>query len=402
MKVLYANKFFFLNGGSETVLFQERDYMLEQGVEVVDFAMRDERNFASRQAEFFVRPVSYRKGPLLERLRAAASFVRSREAVAKVAALAGATRPDIAHLHNIYHQLTPSIIPALKKSGAKVIMTLHDGKLICPAYLMLNRGKTCLECRGERFHLPFTRNCQGSRLQGALFAAEAYYHKWRKSYEQVDLFIAPSRFLAEAAAPRLGAENIRVLHNGIDLGKYRPTWEDEKYILYLGRLSPEKGVKTLLKAQAAMRPEHKAKLIIVGAGPLEAELRALAPADVVFAGHCSGETLLNHIRKASCLVAPSEWYENCSMTVLEAMAMGKPVIGTRMGGIPEQVEDGVTGCLYEAGNAPELTACLERLMAAPELRRRLGAAARLKAEADYGLAAHNRELLKIYERLLER
>lgn len=382
------------------MMFQERAYMLEHGVEVVDFSMRDERNLPSEYSDYFVRPLSYRQGPLLKRLSAARSFVHSSEAVEKISALAQKTRPDIAHMHNIYHQLTPSIIPALKKLGVKIVMTLHDGKLACPAYLMLSHGKPCMDCGGSRFCLPFTRNCQGSRVQGALLSAEAYYHKWKKSYEAVDTFITPSRFLAGVVEPRVGKQKLEVLHNGIDMTKYSPSWEDEGYIFYLGRLSPEKGVQTLIKAHAAMSLPEKPGLVIVGTGPLEGELRASAPEGVKFTGYCSGDTLWNYIKKASCLVIPSECHENSPMTVIEAMAVGKPVIGSRMGGIPEQVEDGVNGFLCQAGNAAEFAAALDKLMASPQLRRRMGEAGRARAEAQYSLEDHNRNLLKIYENLL--
>lgn len=402
MKVLYANKFFFLNGGSETVMFQERGYMLEQGIEVVDFSMQDERNFESEYSEFFVRPVSYRKGPLKERLRAARSFIHSGEAVEKLRVLVKKTKPDIAHLHNIYHQLTPSIIPALKSMGVKTVITLHDGKLCCPAYLMLSKSKPCRDCGGKNFYLPLLRNCQNSRMQGALLTAEAYYHKWKGSYDAADIFITPSRFLAGVVEPRTGKEKLRTLHNGIEINKYTPSWEDENYILYLGRLSSEKGVKTLIEAHSTMNGgTNKPKLLVVGTGPLEEELRANASGHVTFTGYCSGEALWEHIRKASCLVIPSECYENCPMTVIEAMAMGKPVIGSRMGGIPEQVEDGINGYLCEAGNAKEFTTAMNKLMADPALRRKMGEASRKKAETKYNLETHNRELMNIYEQLLK-
>lgn len=374
--------------------------MLSHGVEIVDFSMRDERNFDSDYADYFVDPVSYHQGSFMSRLRAARSFVHSGEAVKKIIALAQETKPDIAHMHNIYHQLTPSIIPALKKLGVKVVMTLHDGKLACPAYLMLSRGKPCLDCNGSRFYLPLARNCQCSRLQGALLTAEAYYHKWKKSYDGVDLFITPSRFLADVVAPRIGQDRLEVLSNGIDMGQYVPSWEDENYILYLGRLSAEKGVSTLIKAHAAMEAANAPRLVIVGTGPLENELRELASPNVTFTGYCSGAPLREYIRKASCLVIPSECYENCPMSSIEAMAMGKPIIGARMGGIPEQVEDGVNGFLFEAGNIPELAFALDKIMASLELRRSMGKASRIKAETEYSLDKHNSRLMHIYTSLL--
>ncbi len=398
MKLLFANKFFFLNGGSETVMFQERAFMLSQGAKIIDFSMQDERNLPSPYAEYFIPPVSYRKGPLLSRLKAAASFVHSGEAVRRLKRLLAGVKPDIAHLHNIYHQLTPSIIPVLKDAGAKVVMTLHDGKLVCPSYLMLNRGKPCTACAGRKFHLPISTHCQGSRLQEALFCAEAYFHKWKGSYDGVDRFIAPSRFLADLVAQRVGRERVVVIPNGIDPDVHLPTWEDEGYILYYGRLSEEKGVATLLAAHAAMK--NQVPLVIVGTGPLEAELKAQNPANVTFAGYRSGEELWNYVRRASCLVTPSEWYENAPMTVLEGMSFGKPVIGSRIGGIPEQIQDGETGLLRAPGKAEEFACALDKLMADKELRARMGKAGRGRLEGQFSLAMHNDRLLALYKAIL--
>ena len=399
MKILYANKFFFQNGGSETVMFQERAFMHSLKMEIIDFSMQDERNLPSPYSGYFIPPVSYRTGPALQRLKAACSFVHSGEAVRRITKLVQGTKPDIAHLHNIYHQLTPSIIPVLKDAGVKVVITLHDGKLICPSYLMLNKGKPCTACEGHKFYLPLTDNCQCSRIQGALLTAEAYFHKWKGSYDGVDSFIVPSQFLGDTVAPRVGKERITLLRNGIDHTAYTPTGSDKGYILYFGRLSGEKGVGTLLKAHAAM--ENPPPLVIVGTGPMEQELKQTAGTNVTFAGYCSGDALWDYVRNASCLVVPSEWYENCPMTILEGMAFGKPVIASRIGGIPEQIDHGVSGLLYTPGNVSELQAALSRLMADQSMRRSMGEAGRVKLEQEFSLQNHNRQLVEIYQSLVQ-
>lgn len=402
MKVLFANKFFYRKGGSETVMFQERDYLMEQGVEVVDFAMDDERNLPSSCASYFVPPVDYHSDQVgkLQKVKDALSFIHSPEAVKRISRLVKEKRPDVAHLHNIYHQLTPSIIPVLKRAGVKVVLTLHDAKLVCPSYLMLNRNNICEECRGRSFYKATTSGCQSSRFKGMLLSMEAYWHALRGSYDQVDMFLAPSRFLAEMVSRyRIPEDKVTVLRNGIDTEDFVPTYEDDGYVLFLGRISKEKGIETLLAAHAALPGGVPMK--IVGTGPIMDEASASAGSGVEFMGYRSGEELRDIVRKCSCVVVPSEWYENCSMVVLEAMAMGKPVIGARIGGIPEQVEDGVTGLLYTMGDVGELTAALDRILSDPEERRRMGEAARKKLEMEYSAQAHNEELVRIYAEVLK-
>ena len=399
MKILLANKFFHLNGGSETVFFQEREFLLQQGHNVVDFSMADERNIASPYSGFFIKNIDFQKNVSLKgKVQQAISFVHSSEAVSKLEQLLVQEKPDIAHLHNIYHQLTPSIIPVLKKHGVKVVVTLHDCKLICPSYLALKKdGKICDACQGKSFWKPFIANCQNSRIQGLLLSIEAYWHKWKRSYGGVDLFLAPSCFLADLTAKRIAADKIQILHNGIDTDKYQANFSDKGYALYFGRLSKEKGVTTLLQAHKYLAADLPLK--IVGTGPLEEELRKDYPT-VKFLGYQSGQSLHDLIANAAFVVVPSEWYENCSMVVLESMAFGKPVIGSRIGGIPEQVEDGKTGFLFEMGNVRKLTRKMTVLMKNSTLLVEMGRAAREKLEKEYSLAEHNQQLLRIYSDLL--
>jgi glycosyltransferase involved in cell wall biosynthesis len=400
MKVLLANKFFYLNGGSERVFFQEREFLKDQGVPVVDYSMEDARNLPSNQSEFFAPHVGYvSSSGIGQKIQAARSFIHSSEAVRRLRALVIQERPEIAHLHNIYHQLTPSIIPMLKRLGVNVVLTLHDGKLVCPSYLMLNKGKLCLECAGKHFHLPFTFNCQQSRVAGALLSLEAYYHAWKKSYDGVDAFIVPSQFLGDVVAPRIGRDRTHLLQNGIDHNAFEPSSIDRGYILYVGRLSAEKGVETLLKAHVAMK--HSVPLVIIGTGPMEESLRAQASSLVTFAGYCSGDSLWNKIRESSCLVVPSECYENAPMTVLEGMAFAKSVVASRIGGIPEQVVHEETGILFEPGNVQDLACALDSIMANADMRKKMGLAGRARLEREFTLETHNHKLLSLYESLLK-
>lgn len=396
--ILQINKFHHPKGGAERVLFQERRWLRENGHTVLNMAMRSPQDEPCEQAGYFVRHKDYhaRQG-LRQRLRLAASFVHSREAVRRVTDMVRRYRPDLAHLHNIYHQLTPSIIPALKREGIPVVLTLHDFKLVCPAYVLrTRRGRTCTACVDGGFYHALTSNCQESWFRGALLALEAGFHRLRGSYEQVDRFIAPSRFMADMAARRVNPEKITLLPNAIETRELLPAAEneaaDQGYALYLGRLSHEKGVPTLLQAHQGLDLPLK----IVGTGPEEAGLRARYP-DAEYLGFCSGERLYSLIRHSAFVVVPSEWHENCPMVVLEAMALGRPVLASNMGGMPELVQHGVTGLLFESGNVEQLRRQMQALDHDPGLRAAMGRAARARAESAHSLDRHGRELLRIYD-----
>lgn len=398
MKILLINKFFFLNGGSERVFFQERSYLLEKGINVIDFSMDDYRNFPSDYSKYFVSSVDYHSSSgLWKKFEQATKFIFSFEAINSINRLINHENIDIAHLHNIYHQLTPSIIPILKKKGAQVVLTVHDGKLICPVYTMLNQGEICTACRGEYFWRVFVKNCANSQRKSALLMVEALLHKWKRSYDFVDLFIVPSNFMADIISQRIPPKKIYVLRNGIDVPEYSSTYQDDGYALYIGRLSKEKGIKTLLKAHKTIK--QKFPLKIVGKGPMVEDLQR-SFTNVEFLGYKKGDELKRIISKSAFVVLPSELYENCSMAVLEAMSMGKPVIGSRIGGIPEQIEDKKNGLLFEMGNVDELADKMMILAMDVELRQQMGKFARIKAEKEFSIECHCNKLMKIYNELL--
>lgn len=398
MRILFANKFFYLKGGAETVFFQERNFLRAQGHHVIDFSMRHDMNVSSPYSSLFVNNIDYhQKTGMVTRAKQAIKLIHSREAANKLEKLIVREKPELAHLHNIYHQLSPAIIPILKKHGVKTVLTLHDYKLICPSYLCLNKGIICEECRGRDFWNVVTHNCQNSKAKSLLLCIEAMWHKWRDSYAGVNMFLSPSRFMADITTGRVSAEKIRVLLNGINVDEYRPVFDDDGYALYFGRISREKGIETLLRAHATISRDLKLK--IVGTGPLEDELHNLGP-EAEFLGYRSGDELKDTIKRAAFVVVPSEWYENCSMVVLEAMALGKPVIGSNTGGIPEQIDDGGTGLLFEMGNAEDLAEKMQILAFDSTLRSAMGRAARKKVESEYSLTRHFRQLTTIYEEVL--
>jgi glycosyltransferase involved in cell wall biosynthesis len=394
-KVLFANKFMFRNGGSEAVMFDEMAWLRQRDLDIVDFSMRDPRNLPSRFDPYFVSGKSYRAGSRISKLRSVASLIRSKEAVDNIARLIRDERPDILHCHNIYHQLTPSIINTAVKLRTPVVLTLHDYKPICPVYTQLSNGTVCSSCNDGKFEALLQKRCaDGSLGKSALLWAEARYHSLAGSYHNVSKFIAPSRFMRDAVARRFGDDKVVHIPNGIDASLIEPSKRDDGYILYLGRLSAEKGVATLLKAHAADRGAWR--LIVAGTGPLLAELQASYPA-AEFPGHLGGADLADVIRKASMVVVPSEWNENSPVSILEAMAYGKPVVASRIGGIPELVRHGQTGLLFTPKDHAQLGISIRALLTNAERRARLGAEARRMVEKHHSLEAHGAALLALYQ-----
>jgi glycosyltransferase involved in cell wall biosynthesis len=397
MKVLLANKFFFDKGGPETVMFQERSSLMRSGQTVVDFSMEDERNCESPFASHFVSQKEYRNGSKLSKIYWALSLIHSREAVCKISALIAATRPDVVHCHNIYHQLTPSIIGAAKSLGVPVVMTLHDYKVVCPTYLRQREGRPCSLCLNGNFAQVLRNRCaDGSVEASAVLYAEAVVHRWLGNYERVDRFLAPSRFMRDAACHRFKSDKVLLLYNGVDTVRIPSSSKDEKFVLYFGRLSKEKGIETLLRAHDELA---RWKLVVAGTGPL-AETLQKQNQGASFVGHLTGEVLEATVASSSLVVVPSEVYENCPMSVLESMAHGKPVVASRIGGIPELVVDGETGFLFEPGNVEELRQHVTRLMSDSALRAQMGAAARKRVETQFSINKHNADLASIYRSLV--
>ena len=397
LKILFANKFFFLNGGSEAVMFNEMELMRKYGLDVIEFSMHDPRNFSSKYGSYFVSQRSYRSNSRNDQLKSALSLIHSREAVKQVTNLIRDERPDILHCHNIYHQLTPSIINAASRLKTPVVLTLHDYKPVCPVYTQLCKGEVCTKCSDGRFESLLTQRCaDGSIGRSALLWAEARYHAAAGSYQRVDKFIAPSRFMRDAVVRRFGEDKVVHIPNGIDSSRIEVSGQDEGFVLYLGRLSPEKGVETLLRTHAADNGAWR--LVVAGTGPLLEDFRSHFPL-AEFTGHLAGKALEIKLREASVVVVPSEWHENSPLSILEAMAHAKPIVASRIGGIPELVRDSETGFLFEPKNTQELSSRIRMLLGNSDLRTKLGREARRIVETEHSLKRHGAALLSLYENL---
>ena len=408
MTVLQANKFHFVKGGAERYYLDVSRRLRTRGHTVIPFAMRHARNEPSEYERYFVAEVDYH-GSLgaFGKLRAAARSVYSRETVRRIDALVARERPQVAHLHNIYHQISPALVHALDRRGVPMVHTLHDYKIVCPGYLFMAGGRICECCRGGRYYRAIGHRCLlDSRAASLVGAVEAYVHRWLRTYEKVRFFLCPSRFLLEKIA-EYGVAREKLVHFPyfLPLEEYQPRYERSDYFIYLGRLSREKGVPTLL---AALRQRGGTRLTcrILGEGPLEEDLKRQAAQwgldRVEFSGYLKGEPLQAAIRGAAFTVVPSEWYENLPFAVLESFALGTPVVGSRIGGIPEMVLDGQTGLTFPMGDSRALAEALDRMEARPEQAVEMGRAARRLIEEKYAPEPHMERLEALYARAAAR
>lgn len=399
-RLLAINNYFYRRGGAESVFLDHIDLFAADGWEVVPFAMEHPANLPSRWSDYFVSEIEHGgAGGPITKARQAAKVVFSLEARRKIRALIGKARPTVAHAHNVYHHISPSIFGALKAEGVPLVMTAHDLKIACPAYKMLSGGSVCERCRGGAIHNVLLRRCvKDSALVSGLVLLETLVHRSLGLYrDTIDRLIAPSRFYRDKLVEwGWEAERIAYVPNCIDAGQFTPASQEGGYFVYAGRLAPEKGLVTLLRAAAASRQ----RLVLAGSGPEEEALRRLAQelgVDAVFAGHLDKPGLKRLIGEALALVLPSEWYENAPVSVLEAYALGRPVIGSRIGGIPELVVPGGTGLLVEPGDAAALAEALAALAGlSPGARAGLGAAGRDWVRREFSPGPYRERILNLY------
>lgn len=369
MVVLQVNKFFFDKGGSERYFFSLSKALEERGHRVVHFAMEHPKNLASPYQKHFVSRKYYDgDGPSWRTLASLGSFIRSREAALKIGALVDENPPDVAHLHNVYHQLTPSIIEALVARGIPVVMTLHDYKLVCPNYSLFAKGTRCYRCEGGRFHRAVTTRCAGGVGRSALLAAESYYQARSGVYRKLAFLLAPSEYMRTLMVDA-GMGHARVIHVPpfVDPAPASaPTAEEAaalsrfpaEFVMYSGRLSAEKGLHVLLDAMEVL-PEIP--LVVFGDGPerarLEARAREAGLRGVHFAGHVSRALLGLAMRRAVACALPTLSPENAPLSALEAASAGVPIIVSNVGGLPEMAAR-LGGRVCEPGDSRALAGAI--------------------------------------------
>jgi glycosyltransferase involved in cell wall biosynthesis len=445
MKILQINKFFYLKGGSEKYFLELRNLLKKNNHQVIDFSMKDKKNLPSPFSEYFIEPtdlgdpVSFRRPGLL--FKKILKLIWNKEAQKKLEILIQKEKPDIAHIHNIHHEISLSILPVLKKHKIPVVQTLHDYQIICPNYKLYSQGKICEKCQKHKYYKCFLNKCVRDSYSVSLFVAlENYFYWLSRIYDKIDIFIAPSKFLKNKFIEFGIPENkIVYLPNFMEAQKCHsfslchsresgnPLVNDDElknkreiikefrnnknenfsskqnnYLLYFGRLSEEKGVDVLIKAMLLINKNIKLK--IVGNGPEKENLKKITEKlkinnQIEFFGYKNQNELKEIIKNSLAVVTPSQWYENCPLSILEAFSFGKPVIASNLGGIPELIKNGGNGFLFEPGNAKDLSEKINSLFENSERINSMGKFAQEQIEKKHNPEIHYQKLMEIYQKL---
>ena len=409
MRVLLINKFHYLKGGAERTYFDTARILADHGHDLAFFSMRHELNRSSRWARYFIAGVDYNQ-PMgaIKKIKAAFNIFYNWEARRNLERLIKDFKPDVAHFHNIYHQLSFSIITALQKNNIPMVMTLHDHKLVCPNYNLFTRGRIWEKSQPDKYYRCFLDKCvKDSYVKSLVCTLEAYWHKFIKIYDQIDVFIAPSRHLIKKFSEFNFAREIKYIPNPLmNIAKAKDNCKHaDKYILYFGRLSEEKGVGDLVAAYGKIKTGHK--LYIVGDGPersnLEFRIENLELTEKVsLFGHKSGDDLWDLVKNAAVIVMPSRCYENAPYSVLEAMSLGQVVIAPRLGGLPDMIKDGETGYLYKAGDSNDLAMVIKKVINNPQdINKKIGQQASKVVKERHGREIYYQSLMKIYQRIFK-
>lgn len=403
MKILLVNKFHYLKGGSEKYYFELAKLLKEHGHEVAFFSMKDEKNIKTDCKEYFVEPIDLNNGSKLK----AFDVIYSKDNKKKMEEALDDFKPDIVHLNNFQRQLSASIIEPIKKRNIPIVFTVHDMQAICPAILMMDNEKNvCEKCMGGKYINCIKKKCnKGSTLKSIIGAFEGQYYRNNEIYtKKIDYIITPSEFYKnKLIEDGIDKNKIEAIHNCIELKNYNLDIEDEGYALYFGRLAKEKGILNLIEAFSKVK---NAKLYIAGDGPEKEKIEKFIKdkkieSRIKLLGFLNSDEMKETIRKCKFVVVPSIWYENCPYSIMETLAIGKTVIGSNIGGIPELVKDRYSGLIYKFDDIEELAKKMQILFDNKNLTLELGKNAKKQAMELYDKENYYKKIIKIYANLLK-
>jgi len=398
MRILNINKFYYIQGGADRHYFDLIELLEKHGHTVIPFAMQSKKNRPSPYSDHFVRKVDLSQVKFsFQALKNIGRIFYSWQAKRKIKDLIQKEKPDIAHIHNIYHQISPSILGVLKKHKIPIVMTVNDYKLICPNYTLFQHGKICEKCKSHKYYQCFFHKCvKNSYLASLVNTLEMYFHRIFHFYERyVDIFICPSEFLARKLT-EWGLPRKKIVTLPYFIEEQNPSIIKEgNYVLFFGRLSPEKGLDLLISTTQKL-PEIKLK--IVGEGPerkrLEDYVQKNHISNVRLVGYKQGEALKKIIQKSRFIIVPSIWQEVFGLVVLESFNSGKTVLASKKGGLAEIIQEGNTGFFFQ--NSAELAKKIQSLYQNREITQKIGQRAKQEIKK-YNPEIYYQKLMKIYQ-----
>ena len=398
MNILQIDKYFYLKGGAETVFFNTIDLLKERGHNVVPFCLKSKKNRQSEYSKYFVDFPELSESSTFTKIKNISNFFYNTDSIKKLETLIQNEKPDIAHIHLLFNGISVSILPLLKKHNIPIVMTVHDYRLICPAYTFRNgKEEICESClKNKRYIQCFTNKCsKGNLTNSLLLSLDSYYREtFYNPLDYIDKFIFVSKFSQNKHIEADLKYKEKSVHLYNFTSDRRSNIENKKdYLLYIGRISEEKGIQTLIKAQQLV-PNVDIK--IVGTGPLLNDLKKNYP-NVSFLGFKEGKELEQLIKEAKFTIVPSEWYENNPLSVIVSMMSGTPVIGSNIAGIPELIKDKQDGFLFQTRNYNNLADVIkEAISLSKEDYIKMSDSAYKFAKENFSKEVHYKRLYEIY------
>lgn len=385
MKMLIIHNSYQQPGGEDVVFAQECQLLESHGHRVLTYQR------SNHEMEAMSR---------MQRLAQAKNIIWSESSKQQVRELLRREQPDLVHVHNTFMMVSPSIYQVCQEMRVPVIQTLHNFRLLCPAFSLFRDGHVCEECPTSGLWRSVWHGCyRDSRAMSANVALMLQVHRLSQTWNNsVDTYVALSKFARQKFVDNgLPAGKVRVKPNFVfpDPGEREAAGE---YAIFVGRLSPEKGIATLLAAWELL--STAIPLLIVGDGPLrtslEEECQKKNLSTVKFAGRLSAAETRNAIKKAAFLIAPSLWYEGFPMIICEAFACGTPVLCSRLGTLQEVVEDQSAGLHFTPGKPDDLREKVEWAWNHPGRMAAMGKFARQTYETQYTAEKNYQTLMQIY------
>ncbi len=416
MRILVINNNFFLRGGAERAFFDMIKILEKNGHEVAHFSSKTKNDYHSPWERYFVKYNELSDSSafgIFEKTKIVSRIWYNFETRRNLRELIKEFRPQIAHLHNIFHHLSPSVIDELKKQGIPVVWTLHDYKMVSPSYDLSVRGNLWEENKNGKMHKCITHRCvYDSYLKSTVCVVENFLHRFLKTFDRVDQFISPSDFLISKYGEFGFKKKINKVVNPVlkrDVNLDLEPWKlgishhKEGFLLYFGRLSFGKGVHDLIEAYAGIRTNMP--LFIAGDGPERENLSLLARQfnvsdKVKFLGKLEYEKLFPIISRCKFVVMPSRLYENAPYGILETMSLGKPIVSSNLGGSREIIEKSGAGILFNAGDVEDLKAKLQYSIENIEELIDKGIKGRKFVEDYYNEETFYDNLMSIYNKLI--